>query len=179
MRSVPVSTPCVAGTTHSAPSAAASPAMASPWKSRNPGVSMRLILVSCHSANAHERLIEKPRSVSSGAKSVSAVPSFTDPCRFELPDTKASASTRLVFPLAPCPTTAMLRISDPLYSLIVVDSRAKACYALLQSSDSRGFRATRAGRRPDRGVQLSEVHDDRATRVATVADTGKMMASPA
>src|SRR3954468_8863472 len=48
------------------------------------------------------------------------------PCRFVLPDTKASASTRLVLPLAPCPTTAMFRISEPLYSLI---------QRLLRSSD--------------------------------------------
>src|SRR5687767_1771462 len=118
MRVVPTSTPPVALTTTSAPSAACRPAVASPWKSEYPGVSRRLILVSIHSAWAHARLIEKPRPVSSGSKSVSAVPSFTVPCRLDDPDTKASASTSVVLPLAPCPTTAILRMSSLLYSRI-------------------------------------------------------------
>src|SRR5207302_7755709 len=41
------------------------------------------------------------------------------PWRLLDPETKASASTRLVLPLAPCPTTAMLRISELLYSRIL------------------------------------------------------------
>src|SRR5688500_2653883 len=72
-----------------------------------------LILVSSHSACATPRWIEYFRSISSGLKSVSAVPSFTEPCRFVAPDTKASASTRLVLPLAPCPTTATFLMSAP------------------------------------------------------------------
>ena len=52
MRSVPTSTPLTALITHSAPSAAESPASASPSKSSAPGVSMKLILLSIHSANA-------------------------------------------------------------------------------------------------------------------------------
>src|SRR6185437_12409136 len=61
-------------------------------------------------------------SISSGAKSVSAVPSRTDPWRLLDPETKASASTKVVFPLAPCPTTATLRISELLYSRMVGSS---------------------------------------------------------
>src|SRR6185312_15810303 len=80
---------------------------------------MRLIFASIHSAYAQPRLIEYLRSISSGAKSVSAVPSRTDPWRLLDPETKASASTRVVFPLAPCPTTATLRISELLYSRMV------------------------------------------------------------
>src|SRR5512146_3552645 len=166
IRSVPTSTPDVAGTTTSAPSAAARPAIASPWKSRYPGVSRRLILVSCHSANAGPTLIEYPRSISSAAWSVSAVPSFTDPCRFELPDTKASASTKLVLPLAPCPTTAMLRISDPLYSLI-----ASTPLLSKQCSDIRCLLEPRAkGVVADRVVERRELHGERAPGVPRLAD---------
>jgi len=81
-------------------------------------VSSRLILLSIHSACAQPRLMEYPRSSSSGAVSVRLLPSPMLPCRLLVPDTKARASTRLVLPLPPCPTTAMLRISDPRYSRI-------------------------------------------------------------
>src|SRR5512140_1073201 len=64
--------------------------------------------------------MEKPRAVSSGSKSVRALPSRTFPCRLDAPDTKASASTSVVLPLAPCPTTAILRMSSLLYSRIKV-----------------------------------------------------------
>src|SRR4051812_47313161 len=49
------------------------------------------------------------------------------PCRLLDPDTKASASTRLVLPLAPCPTTAMLRIAAPRYSRIRVPPSGCGC----------------------------------------------------
>ena len=40
------------------------------------------------------------------------------PLRLLDPDTKANASTSVVFPQAPCPTTATFRISSALYSFI-------------------------------------------------------------
>src|SRR5471032_518045 len=118
IRSVPASTPVLAPTVRSAPSAAAMPAMASPWKSRKPGVSRRLILVSFHSAYAQPSEIEYLRSVSSGAVSVSVLPSFIEPCRLLVPETKARASTSVVLPLEPCPTTAMFRMASLLYSFM-------------------------------------------------------------
>src|SRR5918911_1144570 len=63
--------------------------------------------------------MEYPRSISSCEKSVSAVPSLTEPCRLLDPETNARASTRLVLPLAPWPTTATFRISELLYSRMV------------------------------------------------------------
>src|SRR5689334_14038290 len=133
---------------------------------------MRLILVSCHSANAGPRLIEYPRSISSSEWSVRAVPSFTEPCRFELPDTKASASTKLVLPLAPCPTTAMLRISDPLYSLIA--STPFSSEGLRQSADARGVVEPRAqGVVVDRVVERGEVHLYSSGAAACDVDRGE------
>ena len=63
--SVPTSTPPVAETTTTAPSAAYTPASASPVKSRYPGVSIKLSLASFHSATASARLMEYLRSISS------------------------------------------------------------------------------------------------------------------
>jgi hypothetical protein len=63
-------------------------------------------------------VIEYPRSVSSGVKSVSAVPSLTAPWRLLAPAANAMASTRLVFPLPPWPTTATFLISELPYSLM-------------------------------------------------------------
>ncbi len=58
IRSVPTSTPAVALTTTSAPSAATSPAIASPAKSAYPGVSRRLIFAPFHSACAQPSEME-------------------------------------------------------------------------------------------------------------------------
>ena len=74
--------------------------------------------MSRHSAKAQPMEIEKPRSTSSGEVTVKAVPSFTCPCRLLLPDTNARASTSVVLPLAPCPTTATFLIASLLYSFI-------------------------------------------------------------
>src|SRR3954463_14022068 len=171
MRSVPTSTPEVAVTTQRAPSAAASPAIASPWKSRNPGVSMRLIFVSAHSANAQPRLMEYPRSISSGAESVRVVPSPREPWRLLDPDTKASASTKLVLPLAPCPTTAMLRISDPRYSRIS-DLRFQR-KQLGEGADAWGRGEPGAKRFVGCLSEGGRVHGQGAHRLAPVADTAK------
>ena len=66
----------------------------------------------------------------------------------------------------------MLRISDPLYSLIALDSRAKG--PLRQSTDSRGCVQPRAqGLVADGVVQLREIHDDRPSGVPAVADAGE------
>src|SRR6185437_8180640 len=100
---------------------------------------MRLIFVSIHSAYAHPRLMEYLRSISSGAWSVSAVPSLIDPWRLLAPDTNASASTRVVLPQPPCPTTATLRISELVYSRIRVPSLwlpdRLFCYATAESEE--------------------------------------------
>src|SRR4028119_1604853 len=49
-------------------------------------------------------------AISSGVNVVSAVPSALDPCRREVPAVWQQASTRVVFPAPPCPTTTTLRI---------------------------------------------------------------------
>ena len=73
-------------------------ASASPRKSSDPGVLMKLILLSIHSAFAHPNEMEYPRSISSGRWSVSAVPLRMVPCRWLERAAKQSASTRLVLP---------------------------------------------------------------------------------
>ena len=72
--------------------------------------------MSFHSAHAQPSEMEYLRSISSGEVSVRVVPSLMEPWRLLVPETKARASTSVVLPLAPCPTTAMLRIASLRYS---------------------------------------------------------------
>src|SRR5687768_6964742 len=71
---------------------------------------MKLILLSIHAACATETFMLMPWPVSSGVNMVSAVPSSTEPWRFDVPLVKQHASTRVVFPDPPCPTTHTLRM---------------------------------------------------------------------
>src|SRR4028119_559257 len=71
---------------------------------------MKLTLVSIQAAWATETFMLMPWLVSSGVNMVRAVPSSTDPWRLLLPLVKQHASTRVVFPDPPCPTTHTFRM---------------------------------------------------------------------
>ena len=85
-------------------------ARASVRKLANPGVSMMLILVFCHSACARLEESVCLRAISSSSKSVTVVPSSTLPMRLTAPATKSIVETSCVLPHPPCPTTATLRM---------------------------------------------------------------------
>src|SRR5687768_2852328 len=95
-----------------------------------------------------------------------------EPCRLLAPETKASASTRLVFPLAPCPTTATFRISELLYSLIggfllgAMVPRgpgvSKVC--------TRSVRVTRSALRVVCAIRTARQSESELTRIAHCAD---------
>jgi hypothetical protein len=76
-------------------------------------VSRRIQQVHLHPVplrNATEHWTEMPWAISSSVYIVRAVPSFTLPCRREVPVAKQSASTRVVLPEPPWPRTTTLRI---------------------------------------------------------------------
>ena len=108
--SVWTSTPATASTTTRAASTTRRAARASDRKLAYPGASIRLTLLFFHSAKARaaRRLIL--RSISSGSKSVTVVPSSTRPSRFTAPASKSRAEASEVFPQPPCPTSATLRM---------------------------------------------------------------------
>ena len=83
--SVPTTTPLFALNTRSAPSAAESALQTSPVKSWNPGVSSRLIFVSCQVRWATLVPMEILRLVSSGSKSKTVVPASGLPSRSTAP----------------------------------------------------------------------------------------------
>ena len=85
-------------------------AWTSPMKSAYPGVSIKLILNPFHSKGASARESDISRACSSGSKSVTVVPSSTDPRRWIVPARKRSASASVVLPAPECPTSATLRI---------------------------------------------------------------------
>ena len=88
---------------------------------------MRLILAFFHSAKAGaaRRLIF--RSISSGSKSVTVVPSSTRPSRLTAPASKSRAEASEVFPQPPCPTMATLRMFGASYTFMIRgSSRCKA-----------------------------------------------------
>ena len=109
-RDVCTSTPMTALTTNSAPSTTRSAAIASPWKPGSPGVSIRLILRSCHWRWQIDAESDIFRRCSSSSQSLTVDPDSTVPSRFVAPAWNRSASTRDVFPVPRCPTTATLRI---------------------------------------------------------------------
>ena len=104
------STPITPFTTNTAPSHTRSAASASATKLGSPGVSMRLILRSCHVNDARLEAIDISRAFSSGAESETVVPSATEPSRLIAPASNRSASFSDVFPLPRWPTRATLRI---------------------------------------------------------------------
>src|SRR5687768_12350557 len=71
---------------------------------------MKLTFASFHAACATDTFMEMPWAVSSGVNMVMAVPSSVEPWRREVPEAKQQASTRVVFPAPPCPTTTTLRM---------------------------------------------------------------------
>ncbi len=75
-------------------------------------MSIRLIFFFFHSSDATASPIEIFRSISSGSKSVGALPSSTRPNRGVAPASWSSAETSVVFPTLLCPTTATLWMAD-------------------------------------------------------------------
>ena len=118
--SVWTSTPCTASTTTRAASATRSAARASLKKLAKPGVSMKLILVFCHSPKARLEERECLREISSSSKSVTVEPSSTSPSRLTAPAASSAAETSCVLPHPPWPTTATLRIAAASYTFIAV-----------------------------------------------------------
>src|SRR5687768_2357088 len=93
-----------------------------------------------------------------------------EPCRLLAPETKASASTRLVFPLAPCPMTATFRISEPWYSRMVSSS----IYGSGKSTDARSLTEPGAqGLVGNIGDAHPRLDGERANRLSGVGDAGK------
>src|SRR3954452_25150032 len=109
-RIVCTSTPMTGLTTKTAPSTTRKAAIASPWKPASPGVSIRLIFRPCHSTCSTEADSDIWRRCSSSSQSLTVEPPSTVPSRFVAPAWNRSASTREVFPVPRCPTTATLRI---------------------------------------------------------------------
>jgi hypothetical protein len=96
------------------------------------------------------------------------VPSFTEPWRLLDPDTKASASTRLVLPLAPCPTTAMFLISLPEYSRMGISFCVWVCQLRIV-----GVCRSHVGARPEVGGRVTDGQGDKKTRPNPRRDAGR------
>ena len=111
--SVCTSTPATASISIKAASETCMLLRASCIKTPLPGVSKKLIFVLFHSmkAMAVEMLIFL--SISSGSKSVMAVPSSTRPKRFPTPPKYRHPATSEVLPDAPCPVTATFLMLAP------------------------------------------------------------------
>jgi hypothetical protein len=76
-----------------------------------PGASSTLILVSFHSIGAIASETEICRRCSSGSWSETVLPSSTVPIRVSAPAVKSIASSSVVFPEPPWPTSKTLRMS--------------------------------------------------------------------
>ncbi len=109
--SVCTSTPSTAETTTITASAARTAERTSPTKSAVPGASSTLILTSFHSIGATESETEICRRCSSASWSDTVLPSSTVPIRVIAPDANSMASSSVVFPEPPCPTSKTLRMS--------------------------------------------------------------------
>ena len=116
--SVWTSTPATASTTTRAPSTTRRAERASVRKLANPGVSMRLILVFCHSAWARLDASVCLRAMASSSKSVTVEPSSTFPRRLTAAAANSMAETSWVLPHPPWPTTATLRMLAASYTFI-------------------------------------------------------------
>ena len=80
-------------------------------KSAYPGASSTLILTPFHSIGAIERETEMPLRCSSGSWSLTVLPSSTTPMRVIAPAVYNMASSRVVLPDPPWPTSRTLRMS--------------------------------------------------------------------
>src|ERR671925_746449 len=109
-RVVCTSTPLTPLTTTSAPSTTRREASVSAWNPGSPGVSIRLILRSCHSTLQTAADSDICRFCSSSSQSATVELCSTEPRRFVAPPWKSSASTSDVLPEPRWPTTATLRI---------------------------------------------------------------------
>ncbi len=109
--SVWTSTPSTAETTTITASAARTAERTSPTKSAVPGASRTLIFASFHSIGDIARDTEIWRRCSSGSWSETVLPSSTVPIRVMAPEANSIASSRVVFPEPPCPTSKTLRMS--------------------------------------------------------------------
>ena len=61
------------------------------------------------------------KSFSSSSVSSTLDPSSTDPARLPMPALNSIKSARVVFPAAPCPTSATLRMSSTFLAIVVLD----------------------------------------------------------
>src|SRR4051794_16521601 len=113
-RLVETSTPMTALTTKTAASHTRRDPRASATKLGSPGVSMRLILRSCHSKEFSAAPIDIWRDCSSASASETVLPSATEPSRLVAPAWNSRASCREVFPLPRWPTSATLRMRSAL-----------------------------------------------------------------
>ena len=111
-RSVETSTPFWALTIISAQSLARIAVSESARNDDSPGASIRLISVPRHSRWHSDAEMLIPRRCSSSSKSLTVDPSATLPMRLVSPAANNKASTRLVFPVPRCPSTATLRILE-------------------------------------------------------------------
>ena len=108
--SVTTSAPATESTTTRAASATRRAQQVSLKKFAMPGVSMRLIFVFFHSANAVLADSVCLRAISSSSKSVTVVPSSTAPRRLTASASNRRAEANCVLPAPLCPTNATLRI---------------------------------------------------------------------
>ena len=111
MREVIISMPAEALTTTAAVSTASSAPIACPMKSGNPGVSIMCTRVPAVSRCRTDARSECFQVLSSGSKSLTDVPRSTLPMAWIAPALCNSASTRVVLPDAPWPTSASVRMS--------------------------------------------------------------------
>ncbi len=100
--SVPTWMPEDASTKIAADSTALMAELTSPTKSKNPGVSIKLSFVLL--------------------KSLTVLPSSTRPSRLMTPFAKSAASRNVVFPLPPCPTSAMFLMFSLVYPFMLYAS---------------------------------------------------------
>ena len=104
------STPITALITNTADSQTRSAPSASATKLGSPGVSIRLILRSCHSKEFSAAEIDICRACSSGSASETVLPSGTEPSRVVAPASNNRASCSAVFPDPRWPTRTTLRM---------------------------------------------------------------------
>ena len=118
--SVCTSTPATASTTTAAASVMRRAARVSLRKFAMPGVSMKLIFVRFHSANAALEDSVCLRAISSSSKSVTVLPSSTLPSRLTIPASNSAAAASCVLPAPLCPTSATFLISSAAYTFMVL-----------------------------------------------------------
>ena len=109
--SVWTSTPSTAETTSRTASTALIAERTSPTKSAYPGASSTLIFTPFHSTGAIASETLMPFLISSGSKSLTVLPSSTWPIRVVAPVVNSMASSSVVLPEPPWPTSRTLRMS--------------------------------------------------------------------